>query len=389
VDPWQSNLYRLGHRVRALGLRHWLTLERDAVRLVVKTALAATLAWELARVVLGSRLPALAALAAILTVQVTVRQTVARGLQQVVGVVVGVVAAVALARYLGVHAWSVGLVILASLLLGRLLRLGTQANQVAISGLLVLSLGTGYGADRVWDTLLGAAVGVIVNMLVVPPTYLEAAETALRGVGADLGLLLTEVGGALARGDWDARVARGWLERARELNRDQRDAAVAVAKADESVQFNPRARAAAESVARLTEAVQALDHAATQTRGIARTLLELRQSRPEPSAAAVRGLARYGELLSVLGTAVAAFGRLQSGPAGPDAAVGREELIRAHAAGQANRDLVEQAMTEVPAADAIVSRTLGALLVDADRLLHEIDPVRGAHTAAVPPPSQG
>ncbi|HVQ91236.1 MAG TPA: aromatic acid exporter family protein [Mycobacteriales bacterium] len=386
MDGWLANARRGWHQIRARGLRGWLTLERNTVRQVAKTALAATIAWELARVVLGSPVPALAALGAIITVQITVRQTVARGLQQVVGVVVGVGAAIMLARYLGVHAWSVALVILAALLLGRLLRLGPQANQVAISGLLVLSLGTGYGAARIWDTLLGAVIGVVVNMLIAPPTYVEAAAAALRGVGADLGLLLTEIGAALCRGGWDDRTARGWLDRARTLNRDQRAATAAVEQADESVQFNPRARAVAESVARLVEAALALEHATTQTGGIARTLLELSQDGgPARSVAADRALARYGELLSVVGTVAAGFGRLQSGSAGDQARVARAELVRAHAAGIANRNLVEQALADIPPTDALAGRTLAAVLVDADRLLHELDPDHGAHTAAVPP----
>jgi hypothetical protein len=386
MDRWVRQLRQEWQRFRARGLRGWLTLERNTVRQVAKTALAATIAWELARVALGSPVPALAALGAIITVQITVRQTVARGLQQVVGVVVGVGAAVMLARYLGVHAWSVGLVILGALLLGRLLRLGPQANQVAISGLLVLSLGTGYGAARIWDTLLGATIGVVVNMLIAPPTHVEAAAAALRGVGADLGLLLTEIGAALGRGAWDDRTARGWLDRARTLNRDQRDATAAVEQADESVQFNPRARAVAESVARLVEAALALEHATTQAGGIARTLLELTQDGgPARSVAADRALARYGELLSVVGTVAAGFSRLQSGWAGDQARVARAELARAHAAGIANRNLVEQALALIPPTDALAGRTLAAVLVDADRLLHELDPEHGAHTAAVPP----
>ncbi|MEN3359546.1 MAG: hypothetical protein V7637_3528 [Mycobacteriales bacterium] len=386
MDRWVATVRQEWRRFRSRGVRSWLTLERDTVRQVAKTALAATIAWELARVVLGSALPALAALGAIITVQITVRQTVARGLQQVVGVVVGVGAAIMLARYLGVHAWSVGLVILGALLLGRLLRLGPQANQVAMSGLLVLSLGTGYGAARVWDTLLGAVIGVVVNMLIAPPTYVDAATGALRGVGEDLGLLLTEIGAALCRGAWDDRAARGWLDRARALNRDQQAAAAAVAQADESVQFNPRARPVAESVARLVEASLALEHATTQTSGIARTLLELaRDDGPTRSVAADRALVRYGELLSVVGAAVAGFGRVQSGPAGERSRAAREELTRAHSAGIANRGLVERALAEIPPADGLAARTVAAVLVDADRMLHEIDPEHGAHTAAVPP----
>ena len=138
-------------RLRGIGLRRWLTLEQDTLRQIAKTALAATLSWELAVRLLHSPLPALAALGAILTVQVTVKQTVSFGIQQVVGVTVGVGAAVLVVKALGVHAWSVGLVILGALVVGNLLRLGRQVNQVAISALLGLALGTAYGTARVVD----------------------------------------------------------------------------------------------------------------------------------------------------------------------------------------------------------------------------------------------
>lgn len=97
-------------RLRGVGLRRWVRLESDTLRQIAKTALAATVSWELAIRLLDSPLPALAALGAILTVQVTIKQTISFGVQQVVGVTVGVGAAVV--GVLGVHTWSVGLVIL-------------------------------------------------------------------------------------------------------------------------------------------------------------------------------------------------------------------------------------------------------------------------------------
>jgi Aromatic acid exporter family member 1 len=372
-----SNVIRLWRRLRAGGPREWLTLERDTVRLVVKITLAATLAWELSRLVLPHGTPALAALGAILTVQVTIRSTVYRGLQQSVGVVLGVGGAVLLARLLGVHAWSVGLVILAALLLGRLLRLGTQSNQVAISALLVLALGADYGAARIWETLLGASVGVLLNLALSPPTYVEHAGRTLRGVGTDLGVLLSEIGDGL-RGDWDARTARGWLDRAREITRAQQGALDAVDRAEESIHFNLRARDEAESVARLAEGARALEHVVSQVRGITRTLLELNRRDVTLSAPAAAALAAYAALLPLAGTAVAAFGRLQAETGG------EAELLRAHAAATESRDAVERARRAVPTTEGPASRALAAVLVDTDRLLYEVDPVHGAHTAAVP-----
>ena len=361
-------------RLRSLGPRRWLRLERETLRQAAKTALAATLSWELADRLLDSPLPALAALGAILTVQTTVKGTVALGIQQVVGVTVGVGAALLAVRALGVHTWSVGLVILGALLVGNLLRLGRQTNQVAMSALLVLALGTGYGGVRVIDTLLGAVVGVLVNALVAPPTHVQAAADQVARVGEDLGLLLADIGSRL-RADWDQAAAQDWLHRARELDAARQEAGDAVRRGDESLRYNPLARGEAESVARLTEAHTALEHVATQLRGIARALADLHRTDRSPVEQAV--LAGLADLLEQAGTAVAAFGRLQA-----DAGGARDELGRAHAAAVSARAEASDALRLLPSDED--ARILVAVFVDAGRMLHEIDPVNGAHTGALP-----
>jgi Aromatic acid exporter family member 1 len=365
-------------RLRVLGLRRWLMLERDTVRQILKTALAATLSWELAIRLLHSPLPALASLGAILTVQVTVKQTLSVGIQQVVGVTVGVGAAVVVVDLLGVHTWSVGLVILASLVIGNLLRLGAQVNQVAISALLVLALGTGYGSARIVDTLLGAVVGLVVNAVVAPPTHVQSAAVRITRVAEDLGLLLADAGDGLLR-SWDRATARDWLRRAREIDDVRHEAGEAVGRGEESLVYNPLARAEAELVARLTEAHIALEHVATQVRSICRSLADLGGSAGcTPEQVAV--LRATGQLLRSAGAAVAAFGRLQAEHPPTEA---RAELVSAHAAAVDAREAVSRALEALPPDES--SRILVSIFVDAGRMLHEIDPDNGAHTGAVPP----
>lgn len=363
--------------LRGVGLRRWLRLESDTLRQIAKTALAATVSWELAVRVLDSPIPALAALGAILTVQVNIKQTIAFGFQQVAGVTVGVGAAVAVVGVLGVHTWSVGVVILCALVVGHLLRLGKQVNQVAISALLVLALGTGYGSVRIIDTLLGAAIGVLVNVLVAPPTHVQAAAGEIGRVAEDLGLLLADMGRGLRRG-WNPDTARDWLRRARELDAARARAGEAVRKGDESLRYNPLARGEAEDVARLTEAHTALEHVATQVRGAARALADLHRS-DDPDAETTRReravVAALADPLEQAGAAVAAFGRLQSGSGS------RDELRRAHDAAVAGLAGVSAALEVLPPEED--PRTLVSLFVDAGRLLHEIDPEAGAHTGAM------
>ena len=364
--------YEGWRRLRGIGLRRWLTLERDTLRQIAKTALAATLSWELAIRLLHSPLPALAALGAILTVQVTVKQTVTFGIQQVVGVTVGVGGAFAVVGLLGVHAWSVGIVILIALVIGHLLRLGKQVNQVAISALLVLALGTGYGSVRIVDTLLGAVVGVLVNATLAPPTHVQAAAAEIARVAEDLGLLLADVGKGLRTG-WDHRAAQDWLRRARDLDAARARAGEAVRRGDESLLYNPLARGEAEAVARLTEAHTALEHVATQVRGVTRALADLATAPGlDAGSAAVPG--RWPTRWSRPAPRWPRSAGSRSGATGPSCSGPTTPRWRGWPRCRGR-------WSELPSEQD--PRTLVSLYVDAGRLLHEIDPADGAHTGAV------
>ena len=376
---WRAGAERAARRVRGLGIGGWVRVERDSLLQVAKTALAAGLAWALAADVVGSELPALASLAAIITVQVTVYQTLTRALQYVVAVVLGLLVALAFARLVGVAAWSITLVIFGALVLGRALRLGLQANQVAISALLVVALGEGYAGERVVDTMVGAGVGVLVNLLVLPPTYVDAAGRSLRGVAEDLAALCHDVG-ASPGGQWGYEEARGWLSRARELDDELREVADALERGEESVRYNPR-RTEAEVLARYGEAQHALEHGVNQVRGFVRTLTELASRDERWHEPADPVLEPLGRLLRAAGEAARAFGALQTEERSRWPAE-REALRRALAQAVQAHDDAALRLRELPPGP--VQRMLAALIVDAERLLSELDPDEGQHTAALP-----
>src|SRR5215207_11614893 len=85
---------------------------------IVKTCLAAVIAWVIARDVLEIAQPFLAPWAALLTVHATVYRTFARGAQQVGAAVLGVLLAYAAEAALGVNAASLGLVLVVGMLAG-------------------------------------------------------------------------------------------------------------------------------------------------------------------------------------------------------------------------------------------------------------------------------
>jgi hypothetical protein len=345
---------------------------RVTVLQVLKTALAATLAWEAARLVTGEPSPVFAPLTALLVVQITVRRSLREAAERLVGVVAGVVVALLLARLVGLSALSIGLLVAGGLVVGRLVRLGAAgAVQVPVSALLVLIVGTqgDVVVARVEDTAIGAAVGVLVNLAVAPQIRLGPAVAAVAGLTAELaGLLLTLSAGAATR--FDEATSRVWLTTSRRLPASLDRAQAALDAAADSLRFNPRRRRAADRVERLGEAVVALDHVVTQARGTTRTLFDL---------------ARVHGQVDLPGHYAAALGAVGRALLAHQAAVrdetGTEDLERA----------IEEARAAVAAAvahgpqtgarrdDAWLAR--GSVLSDLGRLLRELDP-RGPHSAA-------
>ena len=279
----------------------------------VKAAVASGFSWFVAANLLGNQIPVFAPLAAVLTVQVTIWQSVSRGLQRVAGVMVGVLVAGVFAHVAGIHAWSIAVVIFVSLLVGRAMRLGTQgAIQVPISALLVLVLGAttgGYGFDRVIDTAIGAACGILVNLAVFPRIHLGEANARVRSLGEALASLVRGVATwvtsaeaatvtsprdpALTSAPADTAAAAvpedpdSLLGAARLLSDQVTAAARAVSNAEESWRWHPAGRRQRDAVENLHAAIPVLQMVEREVRGIARTAAEAGTSWDLPAPAAL------------------------------------------------------------------------------------------------------
>jgi uncharacterized membrane protein YccC len=362
-------------RLRAFGVREALTIEGATLRRIIKSTVAGTVAWEVAALINSPR-PVLASLGAILVVQVTVRASLARSIQLTVAVTIGLAGALLLGHLLGLHWWSIGLITLAGLVVGELLRLGPFSPQAALSALFALSLGSAYGYQRMVDTAIGAGIGVLVNTLIAPPTYVQEASQVLRRVGDDLCALLADIAGGVAKAP-DRSVVERWLARAREISDAVQAAEGTVAQGEESLRFNPRASAEMDHLERLGDARLAFEHVVNQMRGMVRSLLELYTELGTTELTPV--LEALGDLLRSASVQVGAFGRLQQRP---DQAADREESERAHEAALAARDRAAAALRTMPPATG-TGRLLASILVDGERLIREVDIRDGAHTAGV------
>jgi uncharacterized membrane protein YgaE (UPF0421/DUF939 family) len=210
---------------------------------VAKTAIAMIISWGVAVLIFPGELPVFATIAALLVVQPSVNQSVGRAIERSLGVILGVVIAYIVGLVFGANTWIVLLAIVASLIIAWALKLtpGT-ANQIPISVMLVLSLGatnSEYAVARIVETVIGAAIGVIVNILVVPPVLTAPARTAVLDLGREIAATLDRLAVALTSrptpGERDAL-----LIEARLLRPMEKKAEGALTAADESLTLNPR-----------------------------------------------------------------------------------------------------------------------------------------------------
>jgi Aromatic acid exporter family member 1 len=276
-----------------------LILGRERVRLLfrrgrtpglrtAKTTLAAVLSFALAQALHTSPSPVLAPLTALLVVQLTMYETVAQGLQRVASVAGGVLVAVLVASVVGLTWWSLGAVVALSLVLGRLLRLGPQLLEMPISAMLVLAVGaTGAEAaalGRVYETLLGAGVGVLVNLLIAPPLYVQPAGDAVTELAERLGRFSRELAAQL-RESWSRAAADRWLNEARSLGAEVTRADITLGRAEQSARLNPRGGQAREAQPRLRAGLTGLEHCYVTLRNLCRALLDRTYYVPEEATA--------------------------------------------------------------------------------------------------------
>src|SRR3954453_9747603 len=107
---------------------------------ITRLTIAAVVAYVVADTVSPGILDLTAPLTALLVVQASTVGTLQMGLVRVGAVLTGVLVAVGVASSFGLTWWSLALVIAASLLLAKVLRLGEQSLEAPISAMLILAV---------------------------------------------------------------------------------------------------------------------------------------------------------------------------------------------------------------------------------------------------------
>ena len=370
-------------------LRAWNTNARAAVRapgpertdalLLLKAAVAAVIAWQLAVRVMDSPTPFYAPLAALLVVDRTIVRSLWQSVERVVAVVVGMSVAWVVGTYLGVTWWSMTLVMLLALLIGRWDRLGDHGIQVPI--MVLLSLVTVKWADvdftylTIVETVLGGVVGVAVNAVVLAPMHLTEPRRAVRDLTGRVRGLLADMAEGVRTG-WDGDTAREWHGRATRIGDAVPAVLEAIATGRESTRLNPRhrlrpARIDWDGYAATARAVQRTQWPVA---GIARTLADAADDAQWQAAPSEDWLACYAAVLDRLGAAGALFG--------VHAEEAEREVEEHLAAAETSLDDLGRQVRETTLEDPNAWPAYGALVLEARRLVAE---VRGGNpTASVP-----
>jgi uncharacterized membrane protein YgaE (UPF0421/DUF939 family) len=242
----------------------WTRPTSTEIGVVVKSGLAAGLSWWIAGLVTDVPDPVLAPLTAIVVVQVSVRSSVRKAIERSVAVVLGVLLALAIGDALEWNAITVAVLVVVSLGVAELvLRLpSAAARQVPISGLVVLTTASLSPESSAWrravDTVIGAAVGVVVSV-VLPASRLVDARQTLERLATSIGEVLEAMGSGLQQ-PWSTDQTAEWRRTARTAReRLASQAAEAVGSSREAAQWNVRDRRHVAMLGRFEELMPRLE----------------------------------------------------------------------------------------------------------------------------------
>lgn len=250
---------------------------RPSILQLFKTAAAAIVTWFTCMLIFPGELPIFGAIAALIVVQESVNQSLTKGIERVVGVLLGVSVALGAAALFGARSWLFVAAILVAMAVGWLLRMSsTSTNQIAITALLMIALGgseIGYGFERLIETAVGAAIGVILNALVAAPvrttTHAEVASLAVNASRA-----LDRLADALAEPRSDEWLEEMLLE-ARKLQAERTQVHASLRHARESLRLNPRGRRYLQQLTEDDGLFQRLQPITTQVIGMSRAVYDL------------------------------------------------------------------------------------------------------------------
>lgn len=237
---------------------------------VLRATAVTTIAYVLSLWLLPGRIDLTGALTALLVLHASVHGSLQNGMLRVLAVVIGVGMALGVSALLGLHWYSLFIVVFAALVIGQLMDFGEQTLEIPISAMLILgSIGADVaGWNRIASTLIGTFVGIVFPIVLPPRVPLRETAAAVAGMGR----ALEQVFGQAAEQISAEPLTRGVIDSWQEATRD---ASGQVITANERIQdvldmrrFNVSHWRFADVVPILRDGVEALDQCTLSTRAL-------------------------------------------------------------------------------------------------------------------------
>jgi hypothetical protein len=314
-----ARYFRLPHLANLAWPAHptrWRDVPRrlrpSAVSILRLTA-AAVVTYLLTLVITRGAVDLTGPLTALLVMQASAYSTLRMGAIRVGAVLAGVFVAILLSLWIGLTWWSLGAAIAASLVLGKIFRLGEQAIEAPISAMLILGVTSPDVAaeTRVLNTLIGAGVGIAFNLIYPPALPTGRAGRAIIDVAEATAAPVDAASAALTEGPIGREQVQDWLDRVRAAARRLSSATQTVASLKDSRRFNPRAIGTTDIEPVLASGLHTLESCQLATRALFVVLLAEvpNEDRPDdPYGEELRGA--FAVVLHDIADCIRAFGSL-------------------------------------------------------------------------------
>ncbi|MFC7795228.1 FUSC family protein [Streptomyces cinereoruber] len=351
---------------------------RDGVLLLVKGAAAATVAWCLSSRLLPTNVTAFAPFTALLALQATVYRSLWDSAQYLGAMAIGTAVAAGFGSTVGVHAWTLCVLVFVALAVARLPLLGGQSVQVPVVALFAFAGGGGrvdYIGPLVASAAIGVCCGLAAHFAFAPSPHTATARRRVEELTARAQTLLRDLARTAERKTAGEDVGEeDWPRRCEELAAQAADARSLLEREQENTRLNPRRpwNSAQASLQRCHETIGMIERIGTHVRSIARALTYEPRT-PEPSGsrrsfeASVSAdfAASYAELLHATAEGLEHLAPPQ-GPNDPDRLRRRVE-----AAERRYEEVVATTRSDRPEQEGEWP-VHGTVLVEAARILEEI-----------------
>jgi uncharacterized membrane protein YgaE (UPF0421/DUF939 family) len=246
---------------------------RAWVQRVVITSAAASLAFGVGSLFSTSD-AVVAAILAVITLRVSVQASLSEAFIQLLGSLIGVGVAYWGLSIFGSNLITIGVVVLISFLLSKLIGLGDDGGiNVAITALIVSAPGlhSDNASSRIWGTMIGVISALLLSYWAHPTSPLVRTKLLTGELAISVADLLQSIAVKVEFG-YGSESASGWLKKAREIA----DSTLVVrSQAEEAIRYAKWSPAASKADARrIYQRYVSLEHSVVQLRNISRTLFD-------------------------------------------------------------------------------------------------------------------